>query len=172
LQLHLEHSPKEITMKLPQNPQIQEAYANLLLEDRMVFEHAYAVQSKGFGETYLTWMVGSHYAYLGRWNVQFAYWFTGGGLLLWALADLLRIPGLVNEYNKTVALNALEPLAQRAEILEEFVPVQLELSPFQAIPLESDLLEQILGAPVAANTEAVVLEPVPSSQHAVIEFVF
>jgi hypothetical protein len=149
-------------MKLPQDPRIQEAYANLLLEDRMVFEHAYAVRSKGLAPTYFAWLVGSHYGYLGRWNVQFAYWFTGGGLLLWALADLFRIPGLVNEYNKTVALNALEPLAQRSEAVVPFVPVQLEPNPIRSTS----------STQIVTTTKTMVLEPVPTNQHAVIEFGF
>jgi hypothetical protein len=158
-------------MKLPNDPRIQEGYANLLLEDRLVFEHAYAVHSKGLGATYLAWMAGSHYAYLGRWNVQFAYWFSVGGLLVWAIADLFRIPGVVNEINRTMALNTLDALAQRTEAMH-FVPSLFESSPFRATSLEANLLEQILGKPTAAKTQTVVHEPVPISQDAVIEFVF
>jgi hypothetical protein len=154
--------PKEISMKLPYDPRIQEAYANLLLEDRMVFEHTYAVQSRGLPATYLTWLVGSHYVYLGRKNVQIAYWFTAGGLLLWAMADLIRIPGLVNEYNRAVALNALEPLAQRSKTVEANARRQLEPN-----AIKSSSSTQVVDA-----ADTVVLEPVPSSQHAVIEFVF
>jgi hypothetical protein len=159
-------------MKLPHDPQIQEAYANLLLEDRMVFEHAYAVRSKGIGATYLAWMVGSHHAYLGRWNVQFAYWFTAGGLVLWALADLFRIPGLVNEHNRAVALRALAPLAQRSKAVEVFEPLQPAPNPVQSHRVQSHPVQSTSSTQIVTSTQTMVLEPVPTNQHAVIEFVF
>jgi hypothetical protein len=168
---------KEITMKLPQDPRIQEAYANLLLEDRLVFEHAYATQSKGLGMTYLSLLVGSHYAYLGRWNVQFAYWCTGGGLLLWMLTDVFRLPGMVNKFNKTVALNALRPFERCPEAFDDdeslgFRQLQASLEPIWIKPAQ---LEPVSFEPVSfepVSFEPARLEPVPSNQHAVIELVF
>lgn len=154
-------------MKLPQHPHIQEAYAQLLLEDRMVFEHAYALRSKGVGATYLAWMVGSHYVYLGRRKVQFVYWCTGGGLLLWAFADLFRIPGMVNEFNTTVALNALKPLESRPEPILE-IAIMLESTPVSTV--KSGRSERVLLEP--SQPEPVLRKPVPTNQHAVIELVF
>jgi hypothetical protein len=163
--------PKEITMKLPQDPRIQEAYADLLLEDRMVFEHAYAVQSKGLGMMYLSLLVASHYAYLGRWNVQFAYWFTGGGLLLWMLADVFRLPGMVNEFNKTVALNALKPFERQPD---GFAAMMLEPTPVEPAWIKPAQLEPSPVEPkwiTPTRSATGVLEPVPSN-HAVIELLF
>jgi hypothetical protein len=154
-------------MKLPQHPQIQEAYAQLLLEDRMVFEHAYALRSKGIGASYLAWMVGSHYVYLGRQKVQFAYWFTAGGLLLWALADLFRIPGMVNAFNTTVALNALKPFERHSESTLE-TAIMLESTPVSTV--KPARAERVLLEP--SQPEPVLRKPVPGSQHAVIELVF
>ena len=156
-------------MKLPQDPRIQEAYADLLLEDRLVFEHAYATQSKGLAMTYLSLLVGSHYAYLGRWNVQFAYWFTGGGLLLWMIVDVLRLPGMVNEFNKTVALEALRPFERCPEAFDDDEPLGLGLRQLEA-RLEPTWIKPAQLEPV--RLEPARLEPIPSNQHAVIELVF
>lgn len=50
---------------------------------------------------YPAWLcLGSHYLYLGRPLVQALFWLTGGGLLLWWLADLFRIPALVERQNR------------------------------------------------------------------------
>jgi hypothetical protein len=155
-------------MKLPQHPHIQEAYAQLRLEDRMVFEHAYALRSKGVGATYLAWMVGSHYVYLGRRNVQFAYWFTAGGLLLWALADLFRIPGMVNEANTTVALNALKPFERQSEPSLE-TEIMLEPAWINPARIEPTQIEAKWITPT--QSQSAQLEPVPTN-HAVIELVF
>jgi len=58
---------------------------------------------------YLCWaIVGCHYAYLGRWGMQVLFWITAGGLGLWALIDLFRIPGLVRRHNWEVAQDLAE----------------------------------------------------------------
>jgi hypothetical protein len=155
-------------MKLPQHPQIQEAYAQLRLEDRMVFEHAYALRSKGIGATYLAWMVGSHYVYLGRQKVQFVYWFTAGGLLLWALADLFRIPGMVNEVNTAVVLNALKPFERQSEPSLE-TEIMLESAWINPARIEPTQIEAKWITPT--QSQSAQLEPVPTN-HAVIELVF
>jgi hypothetical protein len=160
-------------MKLPQHPHIQEAYAQLLLEDRMVFEHVYALRSKGVGATYLAWMVGSHYVYLGRRNVQFAYWCTAGGLLLWALADLFRIPGMVNEVNTTVALNALKPFERQSEPSLE-TEIMLEpawINPARIDPARIEPTQTQAKWITPTQSQSAQLEPVPTN-HAVIELVF
>ena len=153
-------------MKLPQDPRIQEAYANLPLEDRLVFEYAYATQSKGLGMTYLSLLVGSHYAYLGRWNVQFAYWFTGGGLLLWLLADVFRLPGMVNGFNRVVALNALKLLERHHQPTSDDLEFAAMLGPTPVgpIPVEAKWI-----TPTRSATG--VIGAVPTN-HAVIELVF
>jgi hypothetical protein len=161
-------------MKLPKDPQIQEAYAQLLLDDRMVFEHAYACKSKGLGAVYLAWLCGSHYAYLGRQDVQYKYWFSLGGLLVWAVADLARIPGLVNDYNRNVALINLEPFKRKAA-QRAAKPVQSQPVTQEPAISEPVLAEPLPTTPTSSNQqplEAKPVESIPANQHAVIELVF
>ncbi|HEV2078781.1 MAG TPA: hypothetical protein VGR19_02630 [Allosphingosinicella sp.] len=50
---------------------------------------------------YFRWLLlGSHYLYLRRPFTQLLFWATLGGLLLWWLIDLTRIPGLVRRHNE------------------------------------------------------------------------
>jgi TM2 domain-containing membrane protein YozV len=64
---------------------------------------------------YLAWLcLGSHYFYLGRPATQAIFWLTGGGLLLWWLADLFRIPGLVRRRNLRATREMLEQWHQSA----------------------------------------------------------
>jgi hypothetical protein len=50
---------------------------------------------------YLAWLcLGSHYLYLDRRFTQALFWLTGGGLLLWWIADLFRLPALVAHHNR------------------------------------------------------------------------
>lgn len=68
-------------------------------------------QMKSTGTAYLCWfLIGCHYAYLGKWGLQILYWITIGGFGLWALFDLFHIPTKVNNYNFRIAekIEALE----------------------------------------------------------------
>lgn len=59
---------------------------------------------KSTGTAYLCWfLIGCHYAYLGKWGWQILYWLTAGGLGIWAILDLFLIPSKVNKYNYKIA---------------------------------------------------------------------
>lgn len=62
-------------------------------------------QRKRLGVAYLLWFfLGWHYAYNGKWGVQFLYWFTAAGLGIWAFIDLFRLPGIVTNTNKDLSI--------------------------------------------------------------------
>lgn len=61
-------------------------------------------QMKSTGIAYVCWfLLGCHYAYLGRWGMQILYWVTLGGLGIWMILDLFLIPGKVERHNWRVA---------------------------------------------------------------------
>ena len=77
--------------------------------------HYLQSQMKSTGMAYVMWvLLGAHYAYLGRWGVQVLYWITLGGLGVWAVIDLFRIPGLVGDHNWEVAQDLEEIEARDA----------------------------------------------------------
>lgn len=58
---------------------------------------------------YLAWLcLGSHYLYLRRPRTQVLFWLTAGGLLLWWLLDLTRIPALVARHNRHAVSELLQ----------------------------------------------------------------
>jgi hypothetical protein len=59
------------------------------------------IKSKGTAFL-MYWFLGAHYAYLGKWGIQLAYWFTLGGLGIWLMVDLFRVGGLVKRYNNLI----------------------------------------------------------------------
>lgn len=60
---------------------------------------------------YLAWLcVGSHYLYLRRPITQLFFWLTLGGLLLWWLRDLFRVPDLVRRHNQRAMAKLLKSL--------------------------------------------------------------
>ncbi len=75
------------------------------------FVEEYSRKAKSRGPAYLLWfLVGGHYLYLGKWGIQFVFWLTLGGLLIWWLVDLVRIPGMIRDYNKDMAVDVLKNL--------------------------------------------------------------
>ena len=50
----------------------------------------------------LFFFVGGHYAYTNRWGTQIAFWLTFGGLGIWWLIDLFRIPNLIHDFNDPI----------------------------------------------------------------------
>jgi len=62
--------------------------------------HYLQSKMKSSGIAYLCWFIlGIHYAYLGKWGLQILYWITFGGFGVWAILDLFLIPGKVDRYN-------------------------------------------------------------------------
>jgi hypothetical protein len=58
---------------------------------------------KSKGTAYLMWFfLLAHFAYLGRWGMQILFWFTLGGLGVWALIELFLISGRVQDHNARI----------------------------------------------------------------------
>lgn len=51
-----------------------------------------------------------YYGYIHKWGLQFLFWFTAGGLFIWWLIDLFRIPGLIKNYNMDIANEVMRNL--------------------------------------------------------------
>ena len=93
-------------MKLP--PSIKMALASLPPEIQQEFARDLAKRSKSLGMAYFAWLLlGWHYLYLGRVGMQFAFWFTGGFVVVgWIFAPFF-IPGMVTRVNEDVALKLI-----------------------------------------------------------------
>ncbi|HUH28047.1 TM2 domain-containing protein [Gelidibacter sp.] len=67
-------------------------------------KHFLMSKMKSTGTAYLCWFfLGCHYAYLGNWGLQILYWFTLGGLGIWAFIDLFHIPTKISNYNLLIS---------------------------------------------------------------------
>ena len=68
------------------------------------FSRDFSRRKKSLLIAYIAWLLlGWHYLYLGKVGLQFAFWFTAGGFLLWWILDLIRLPGVVARRNEDVA---------------------------------------------------------------------
>lgn len=87
---------------------IQKQFQELSPEGQADFNRQFQKKQKSTGVAYMCWLLlGIHYAYLGKWGLFLAYWFTAAGLGFWLIADLFRIPSVVREYNENEALNLM-----------------------------------------------------------------
>ena len=66
-------------------------------------------RQKETGMAYLFWFVfGVHYFYLNKPVINIIYWLTAGGLGIWMIIDLVRIPGMVRSRNKELIQDAIK----------------------------------------------------------------
>jgi hypothetical protein len=94
---------------------VQQELAKLPPEKQTAFMDEYRRRCKSSGIAYVLWFfLGLHYAYLGKWGLQVLYWLTIGGVLIWAFADLFRIPGMIGNYNKDRAVEVMSSLKTMA----------------------------------------------------------
>ncbi len=89
---------------------VKNELAKLSAQKQEEFVEEYKRKSRSVGKTYLFFFMGVHYVYLENWGRQIGYWLTAAGLGLWFLIDLFRLPELVKNYNKDVAMDTMRNL--------------------------------------------------------------
>jgi hypothetical protein len=101
--------PQSIYDSLP--AMVRNEMAKLSATKQEEFVQEYRRRAKSSGVAYVLWfLLGWHYVYLRGWGIQFLFWLTAGGLGIWWFIDLFRIPGMVKEYNKNVAIDIMRDL--------------------------------------------------------------
>lgn len=110
VQANRDETSEERTIKsLP--PTIQHTVSQMDAMSQNAFFNEFQRKRKKLSISYILWLIGFHYIYLGKIGLFFAYWLTAGGLGLWALADLFRMPSIVRSANEGNARDALQTLA-------------------------------------------------------------
>lgn len=90
---------------------VKDAYLELDPNQQAAFQEEFRRRRKSTGVAYLLWFfLGWHYAYLGRWGVQFLYWITLGGLGIWALVDLFRLGWVVGNRNSDISFDVMKDI--------------------------------------------------------------
>lgn len=106
---NVSYIPNSVFDKLPAMVKVE--LVKMHATKQSLFVEEFRRKSKSVGLAYLLWfIIGLHYIYLGKLGWQLFYWITAGGLLIWTIIDLFRIPGMVNGYNKDVAMDVFRDL--------------------------------------------------------------
>jgi len=103
---------------MPLNPttrsQMPEAVAqkveSMELVNQAAFEDEFNKKRKSLGTSYFFWLFGFHYLYMGKFMTFIFFFITFGGLFIWWLFDVFRLPSIVRNHNKTVALSVLRDI--------------------------------------------------------------
>ncbi len=82
---------------------VKEIQATLDPEVHEAFARDYTRRRKSLLITYLLLPLGFHYLYLERIVLLVAFVSTAGGLFIWTIVDLFRIPGMVARQNESIA---------------------------------------------------------------------
>lgn len=91
---------------------IQRKFRELNSGQQRVFIEEFERRKKSVGVSYLLWfLLGWHYAYLKKWGWLALYILTVGGVFIWAIIDLFRIPKIVEQYNNDLALEILRDIS-------------------------------------------------------------
>ena len=108
-QTRMSYLPNSISDSLPSMVKVE--LIKMPPEKQALFVEEYRRKKKSTGVAYVLWfIIGLHYMYLGKVGWQFFYWVTIAGLLLWGFIDLFRIPGMVSNYNKDIAMDVFRDL--------------------------------------------------------------
>lgn len=92
-------------------PSVQHVVAQMDGASQAAFFNEYEHKKKKRSIGWLLWLFfGWHYIYAGKIGLQFAYWFTFGGLGIWAIVDLFRMPSIIQSANDQIARQALQTL--------------------------------------------------------------
>ncbi len=100
----------EFTVKL--HPKTLYELGKICPENQLKFQDIYSKLNRSLFWAYvsLVFFPGTHYAFLGRWQLQFLFWLTLGGGFIWWLVDLYRLPKLVKQTNFFIEQNTLREI--------------------------------------------------------------
>jgi hypothetical protein len=91
---------------------LQSVVSKMKPEAQNAFFIEYRSRRRKVWLSYLAWMAfGFHYLYNRKVGVQFLFWLTGFGLLVWGLVDLFRMPSIVAEANSVIAREIVNTLS-------------------------------------------------------------
>jgi hypothetical protein len=92
-------------------PSVQQVVGRMDPQSRSVFFQEYKQKRKPLFVGYILWFIFAlYYAYYRKIGLQIVFWITGGGLGIWWIIDLFRMPAIAREANEQIARNVLQTL--------------------------------------------------------------
>ena len=119
-----ETSESRTIQSLP--PSIQHVVSQMDGESQNAFFNEYERKKKKKSVGWIAWFfLGWHYLYVGKVGVQFAFWFTGGWLVIGYFVDFFRMPSIIRSANEQIARDAIQTLGTMASFGRAAAPPDL-----------------------------------------------
>lgn len=97
-------------------PYLRERARQLPETAQRAYRRDYSRRRKSIVTAYLAWLfLGWHYLYFGKVGLQFAFWLTGGWLVVGWIIDFFRIPGMITAHNNALGLELLGQYSSLAQ---------------------------------------------------------
>jgi hypothetical protein len=91
---------------------VQNVISRMDTNSQNAFFLEYNKTKKKLFVSYILWFVFAlYYAYNKKIGLQFIFWFTFGGLWVWWIIDLFRMPSIVRDTNASIAREIANTLA-------------------------------------------------------------
>jgi len=101
--------PSGIANSLP--AMVRNELAKLPAQKQEEFVEEFKRNGKSIGLAYVFFLfLAAHYGYMGKWGMQLLFWFTLGGFWVWWIIDIFRMSGMIQNYNKDIAMDAMRNL--------------------------------------------------------------
>ena len=102
--------PKSVEKYLPS--MVRTELGKFSPSNQEAFLEEFRRKSKGLSLAYLCSLLYCHYGFLGRWGMTVIMWLAsiatlGTVGLIWWLIDLFRMPSLIRNYNRDIAIDVL-----------------------------------------------------------------
>jgi len=89
---------------------VRNELATLPSQKQEEFVEEFNRNKKSLGVGYLLLILGLHYGYFGNWGLLILFILTGGGLGVWLLIDLFRLPSMIKQHNKDTSMDIMRNL--------------------------------------------------------------
>jgi len=104
-----------IANKLPSMVRNELAKMPAIKQEEYIEEYKRNIKSLGIAYLFMFFILGMHYGYIKKWGLQFVFWLTGGGFIIWFLIDIFRLPSIIRDYNKDKAIETMRNLKATAQ---------------------------------------------------------
>jgi len=91
------------------NPKVLYQLGKISEEDQIKFQELYQKKERSLKVAFICLMFFpcTHYAFVGKWQLQILFWVTLGGGLVWWVADFFRIKQLIRHKNHSIQKQVL-----------------------------------------------------------------
>lgn len=151
-------------------PSVQHVVGQMDPNSQAVFFNDYERKKLKKSIGWILWFLfGLHYIYAKKVGMQFAYWFTLGGLGFWAIADLFRMPSIIRDANEQIAREVMQTLQMGASF-RGWNPQTQPAQDWQSQPPPQQAREPSTPVPPAYSGPATPAEPTAGQPQGVPEW--